>query len=102
MDRNKTKILTKARLDTLKSAERIEALEVADPKLMQTKIFKAYLTKRSINYDILRTKIYSDRMRDRTTKVMEWVAYGMVGAITGFTAACMTSIEEHMHVFRRM
>ena len=50
---------------------------------------------------MLRTKVYQNRMSDNTTKVMEWVAYGLIGALTGFTCACMTSIEEHIHIYRR-
>ena len=38
---------------------------------------------------------------EQSTKVMEWVAYGLIGAFTGFTCACMTSIEEHIHIYRR-
>ena len=32
---------------------------------------------------------------------MEWVAFGIVGALTGLTAAIMSSIEEHITIFRR-
>ena len=50
---------------------------------------------------MMRTKVYQDRKKDKTTKFMEWIAYGMVGSLTGFVAACMTDIEERLHLYRR-
>ena len=32
---------------------------------------------------------------------MEWVAFAIVGVLTGLTAAIMSSIEEHITIFRR-
>ena len=60
-----------------------------------------YKAKKSLDYDIMRTKIYAERDKDLGTYFMEWTAYTLVGLFTGFTAAIMTNIEENATAFRK-
>ena len=60
-----------------------------------------YKAKKSLDFDLLRTKVYQDRKKDWFTYLMEWFAYTLVGLFTGFTAAIMTNIEENSTIFRR-
>ena len=61
----------------------------------------AYKAKKSLDFDIMRAKIYQDRHRGKWTNIMEWTAYCLVGLFTGFTAAIMTNIEENATAFRK-
>ena len=49
-----------------------------------------YQKDRSLNFDLLRTKVYKDRELPPIANIMEWIAYAMVGTTVGFVAACMT------------
>ena len=56
---------------------------------------------RSLNFDLLRTKIFADRTKTKFVKFMEWSAYALTGIFVGLTASCMTNIEHHLMHFRR-
>ena len=57
--------------------------------------------KKSLDFDMIRTKIFVDRKRDKGEILMEWVAYVLIGIMTGLTAAIMSNIEEKITAFRR-
>lgn len=57
--------------------------------------------KKSLDFDCIRSKIFTDRKRDNMTMFMEWVGFGIVGVLTGLTAAIMSNIEEKVTEFRR-
>lgn len=59
------------------------------------------MAKKSLNFDLMRTKIYIERGRNATVVLMEWVAFAITGVLTGLTAAIMTYIEEHLTDFRK-
>ena len=61
----------------------------------------AYMKDRSLNFDLLRTKIWKDRYKSLVVKFMEWSAYAIVGLSVGLVAAMMTDIEHHLIHFRR-
>lgn len=50
----------------------------------------------SLNFDIMRTKVYRDRHRSRCTIAMEWVAYALIGLCTGLCTAIMSNAEVHL------
>ena len=47
---------------------------------------------RSLDFDLLRTKVFNNRVKTKATKFMEWFAYALTGLFVGLTAACMTNI----------
>ena len=49
----------------------------------------------SLNFDIMRTKIYKDRKKDGCVNFMEWVAYALIGLCTGLCTAIMSNTEVH-------
>ena len=61
----------------------------------------AYKAKKSLDFDIMRAKIYQDRKKDMLTDFMELSAFVLVGIFVGFTAAIMTNIEENTTSFRK-
>ena len=50
----------------------------------------------SLDFDSLRTKIFTQRTKSKASKSMEWVAYALIGTFTGLTSACMMGIEEFL------
>ena len=60
-----------------------------------------YMKNRSLNFDLLRTKIFNDREKSQFMKFMVWSAYALIGLLVGLTAACMTNIEHHLLQVRR-
>ena len=56
---------------------------------------------RSLNFDLLRTKIFKDRYKSLLVKFMEWASYAIVGISVGLVAAMMTDIEHHLIIFRK-
>ena len=61
----------------------------------------SYAKDRSLNFDLLRTKVFKDRHKSLTVKFMEWSAYAITGLLVGLVAACMTNIEHHLIHFRK-
>lgn len=49
----------------------------------------------SLNFDIMRTKIFKEREQDRVTVAMKWVGY----TIVGICCALVTTIMMHIEVF---
>lgn len=49
----------------------------------------------------MRSKLYVERKRDGCEIFMEWVGFGIIGVLTGLTAAIMSNIEEKITGFRR-
>ena len=47
----------------------------------------------SLNFDLMRTKIYKDRKKDTKTLIMEWIAFTLIGLCCGLVTAIMMSIE---------
>ena len=60
-----------------------------------------YKTKKSLDFDLIRSKIMVERERDNLDIFMEWVAFAMIGILTGLTAAIMSNLEEMITTFRR-
>ena len=46
--------------------------------------------KKSLNFDLIRSKVFVDRDGDGFDTFAEWVGYAIVGVLTGFTAAIMS------------
>ena len=57
--------------------------------------------KKSLNFDLIRSKIYVERVRDQYDILWEWAAFFIIGTLTGLTAAIMSNIEETITEFRR-
>ena len=57
--------------------------------------------KKSLDFDLIRTKVFVERKRDGCEIIMEWVAFSIIGLLTGLTAAIMSNLEEKITVFRR-
>ena len=49
----------------------------------------------------MRTRVFVDRKRDHCEILMEWIAFCLIGILTGLTAAIMSNIEEKITIFRR-
>ena len=60
-----------------------------------------YKGKKSLNFDLIRSKVFTERVHDNKDKFMEWIAFALVGAFTGLTAAIMSNLEETITTFRR-
>ena len=64
-----------------------------DPRMSQ-KIYprrdNIFQHKKSLDFDLIRSKIMVSRQKDRCQIMMEWVAYALVGLLTGLTAAIMS------------
>lgn len=54
-------------------------------------IFK---TKKSLNFDLVKTKVFRDRDPHRCQNLMEWIAFGICGVLVGSVATIMSYIEE--------
>ena len=50
----------------------------------------------SLDFDSLRTKIFERRKKSKLAIWMEWVAYALIGILTGLTCAIMMTIEEFL------
>ena len=50
----------------------------------------------SLDFDSLRTRIFEKRKKTRASMSMEWVAYALIGIMTGLTCAIMMRIEEFL------
>lgn len=50
--------------------------------------------KKSLDFDLVRSKIYIERKRDGCEIFMEWIAFSIIGVLTGLTAAIMSNVEE--------
>ena len=57
--------------------------------------------KKSLDFDMIRTKVFVERKRDGLEIFMEWTAFGIIGVLTGLTAAIMSNLEEKITIFRR-
>jgi len=57
--------------------------------------------KKSLNFDLMHAKVFVERKRDKYDIFMEWIAFCIVGILTGLTAAIMSNIEEKITAFRR-
>ena len=57
--------------------------------------------KKSLDFDLMRSKLYVERKRDGCEILMEWVGFAAIGVLTGLTAAIMSNIEEKITEFRR-
>ena len=57
--------------------------------------------KKSLDLDLIRAKLSVERKRDGCEIFMEWVAFCIIGVLTGLTAAIMSNIEEKITIFRR-
>lgn len=75
-----------------------------DPRFSQ-KVYprrdNIFLHKKSLNFDLVRTKIFVERERPTSVILMEWAAFALIGILTGFTAAIMSNLEEMITTFRR-
>lgn len=64
-----------------------------DPRMSQ-KIYprrdNIFQHKKSLDFDLIRSKIMVSRQKDRCQVFMEWIAYSLVGVLTGLTAAIMS------------
>ena len=60
-----------------------------------------FLHKKSLDFDLIRGKLFVERKRDNLEVIMEWVAFGIIGVLTGLTAAIMSNLEEKITFFRR-
>ena len=81
-----------------------EAPVMMDPR-MSLKVYprkdNIFQHKKSLNFDMIRSKIFVERQRDKTDLLVEWAAFAIVGMLTGLTAAIMSDIEEKITTFRR-
>ena len=57
--------------------------------------------KKSLDFDLMRSKLYVERKRDGCEILMEWIGFALIGVLTGLTAAIMSNIEEKITEFRR-
>ena len=62
-----------------------------------------YTHKKSLNYDLMRSKImrYRDAKKTQKQVVCTWWVYGIVGIITGLTASMMVWCEDKLTFVKR-
>ena len=64
-----------------------------DPRMSQ-KIYprrdNIFQHKKSLDFDMIRSKVMVSRRKDKCQTFMEWIAYALVGVLTGLTAAIMS------------
>ena len=56
--------------------------------------------KQSVNYQDSHSKIWKDRTKGASERVLEWSAYIMVGIIIALTAFTMDVVEESLVHFK--
>ena len=65
------------------------------------RIDKVFTHKKSLNFDLMRTKIMKHRPDSSWEVFMSWVAYALAGILTGFTASIMVFIEDNLTDLKR-
>lgn len=60
-----------------------------------------YKSKKSLNYDLVKTKIFRDREKTKLLNFLEWCAYGIVGVLVGATATIMSYLEESLTSWKK-
>lgn len=55
-----------------------------------------YRTKSSLNFDIVRSKIFENRNEAQCDRLNRWVAHGLLGIATGTVAFCMATTEDYL------
>jgi len=83
-------------------AEAPVAIDPRFSKKIYPRIDNIYKSKRSLNYDLLRTKIF--RERKPLTKchgLVVWMPYAILGSLVGLTASIMSYIEEGLTEWKK-
>lgn len=81
---------------------RIPDLQPMDPRRsprIYPRMDNVYKTKTSLNFDMMRSKIYEDR-HEHHTDVYVWIANVLIGFCCGFCAFMVTYTEEKMLIWR--
>lgn len=65
------------------------------------RVDKVFTHKKSLNYDLVRSKIYIDRHKTKCIAFLEWCCYGLCGLFTGFTASIMEFLEGKLTSFKK-
>ena len=60
-----------------------------------------FKTKKSLNFDLVKTKVFMERKPGKCIVFMEWVAFGIIGVLVGFVASIMSYIEEGLTEWKR-
>lgn len=68
---------------------------------MYPRIDKVFTHKKSLNYDLMRTKIMKEREYGPWTNFMIWFAFGLVGILMGFVASIMVLMEDNLTELKR-
>ena len=53
-----------------------------------------YRSKSSLNFDVVRSKIFLKRAENKCDRFNRWMAHFMVGVATGTVAFCMATTED--------
>ena len=64
------------------------------------RVDKVFLSKKSLNFDLMKSKVMIERKENACTNFMTWLAYGLTGIGTGFVASLMVWLEETSTVWR--
>ena len=65
-------------------------------KNLYPRIDAVYKTKQSLNFEVIRAKIYAKREYDGYQNFMRWLAHFLVGMFTGVVAFLMAQTEEYL------
>lgn len=60
-----------------------------------------YTHKSSMNYDLMRTSIMKYREKSPWANFFNWLAFVLIGVLTGFTASLMVLLEDNVTSFKK-
>ncbi len=53
-----------------------------------------YRSKSSLNFDVIRSKIFLNRSETKCDRLNRWLSHMMIGVGTGTIAFCMATVED--------
>ena len=70
--------------------------EVQRSEISQIKAKPFVWVAESLNFDMMLTKVFKDRVKDKWTIIMEWIAYLLIGIAIGLITAIMSHTEAFL------
>ena len=71
-------------------------MAIRDSMACYPRVDTKFKGKKSINFDMMRSNIYTDRDTPKYLSLWKWVAYFFIGVCTGIVAFLMEQIEQSL------
>jgi hypothetical protein len=75
-------------------AREIKAMDPRESVQTYPRIDDKFRKKHSLNFDMMKAKIFVDRREPTSVAIWRWVVYFFIGFITGLLAFVMARVEE--------